>query len=246
VINVITRKGPDLHGPEVSLSTSSFGTYQGRASYGSQYKGTEFLLSATFDSSDGPTLFFPEFASPATNSGVTSGTDYDRNQYALVTISRGGFTLQGLYGYSDKGVPTGYFGAVFNDPRTLNREGNQFVNLNYQHSFGAKWQLAAQTSYNRVTLDGPVATTASGPPDDYSFHGQWWDSELTLTRSLFGKHKLTRFRGHRQFSPGSIERRSRRQPPGRVRSIPFDNLGALRPGRIRAHPETFIERRRSL
>ena len=78
VINVITRKGPDLHGPEVSLSTASFGTYEGRASYGSQYKGTEFLLSDTFYSSDGPTLFFPEFDSPATNFGVTSGTDYDR------------------------------------------------------------------------------------------------------------------------------------------------------------------------
>ena len=29
VINVITRKGADLHGPEVSLSTDSFGTYRG-------------------------------------------------------------------------------------------------------------------------------------------------------------------------------------------------------------------------
>jgi outer membrane receptor for ferrienterochelin and colicin len=45
VISVITRKGPDLHGPEVSLSTASFGTYEGRASYGSQYKGTEFRWS---------------------------------------------------------------------------------------------------------------------------------------------------------------------------------------------------------
>jgi outer membrane receptor for ferrienterochelin and colicin len=191
VINVITRKGADLPGPEVSLSTESFGTYQGRVSYGSQYKGTEFLLSDTFDSSDGPTLFFPEFDSPATNFGVTSGTDYDRNQHAIATISRGGFTLQGLYGYSDKGVPTGYFGADFNDPRTVNVEVNEYLNLSYQHSFGTKWDLAAQTSYNRATLNGPVAMAASEPPDDYSFQGQWWDSEVTLTRSLFGKHKLT-------------------------------------------------------
>jgi outer membrane receptor for ferrienterochelin and colicins len=191
VINVITRKGPELHGPEVSLSTASFGTYEGRASYGSQYKGTEFLLSDTFYSSHGPTLFFPEFDTPATNFGVTSGTDYDRYQHALVTISRGGFTLQGLYSYGDKGVPTAYFGALFNDSRTRNVEENQFLNLSYQHSFGTKWELAAHTSYNRATLDGPVAVAASEPPDDYSFRGQWWDSELTLTRSLFGKHKLT-------------------------------------------------------
>jgi len=191
VINVITRKGADLHGPEVSLSTASFGTYEGRASYGSQYKGTEFLVSDTFDSSDGPTLFFPEFDSPATNFGVTRGTAYDRNQHALVTISRGGFTLQGLYGYSDKGVPTGYFGADFNDPRTLNREVNEYLNLSYQHSLGTKWELAAQSSYNRATLYGPVSISTLERPDVYSFQGQWWDSEATLTRSLFGKHKVT-------------------------------------------------------
>ncbi len=191
VINVITRKGTDLRGPEVSLSTASFGTYQGRASYGSEYKGTNFLLSDTFYSSHGPTLFFPEFDSPATNFGITSGTDYDRYQHALVTVSRGGFTLQGLYSLGNKGVPTAYFGALFNDSRTRNLEGNQYLNLSYQRTFGTKWDLAAHTSYNRVTLYGPVAETASQPPDVYSFRGQWWDSELTLTRSLFGKHKLT-------------------------------------------------------
>ena len=247
VINVITRKGPDLRGPEVSLSTSSFGTYQGRASYGSQYKGTQFLLSATFDSSDGPTLFFPEFDSPATNFGVTRGTNYDRNQHALATISRGGFTLQGLYAYIDKGTPTAYFGSLFNDPRTLNRQGNQYVSLNYQHSFGTKWELAAQTSYNRATLYGPVAYAASEPPDGYSFHGEWWDSELSLTRSLFGKHKVT-FGSEvtNNFHQDQWNVRSRRQPRHRVRSLPLHDLGALRPGRIRPHSETILERRRSL
>ena len=84
------------------------------------------------------------------------------NQHALVTISRGGFTLQGLYSYGDKGVPTAYFGALFNDPRTRNLEGNQFLNLSYQHTFGTKWELAAHTSYNRAALDGPVAEVCFG------------------------------------------------------------------------------------
>jgi outer membrane receptor for ferrienterochelin and colicins len=37
VINVITRKGPQLKGVELSFEPSSYGTYQERASYGGQY-----------------------------------------------------------------------------------------------------------------------------------------------------------------------------------------------------------------
>ena len=83
------------------------------------------MLSGTFYNSQGPTLFFPQFDSPATNNGITRKTDYESFQHILATISFRGFTLQGLFSASDKGVPTGYFGAVFNDPRTLNLDGGR-------------------------------------------------------------------------------------------------------------------------
>ena len=71
VINVITRKPPQLKGLELSFAPASFGTYQGRASYGGQYKGIDMLLSGTFCNSQGQTLFYPQFDSPATNYGIT-------------------------------------------------------------------------------------------------------------------------------------------------------------------------------
>src|ERR1700690_973390 len=67
VINVVTRKAPQLKGAELSFASASFGTYQGRASYGGQYRGIDIMLSGTFYNSRGETLFFPQFDSPATN-----------------------------------------------------------------------------------------------------------------------------------------------------------------------------------
>ena len=109
VINVITRKPPQLKGVELSFAPASFGTYAGRASYGGQYRGMDMLLSGTFYNSQGQTLFYPQFDSPATNNGITRNTDYESSQHILATISFRGFTLQGLFSARDKGVPTAYY-----------------------------------------------------------------------------------------------------------------------------------------
>jgi outer membrane receptor for ferrienterochelin and colicins len=196
VINVITRKGPQLKGVELSFEPSSYGTYQGRASYGGQYKGIDLLLSGTFYNSQGPTLFFPQFDSAATNFGVTHNTDYESFQHCLATISFHGFTFQGLFSARDKGVPTGYFGAVFNDPRTLNLDYHQYFDLSYQHSLSEKWGLTARTSYDQARLQGPVVfpTGLSDPStavDTYSLRGNWWDGEAKLSGAVLDKHRIT-------------------------------------------------------
>jgi len=164
VINVITRKWSQLKGLELSFAPARFATYQGRATYGGQYKGIDMLLSGTFYNSQGQTLFYPRFDSPATNYGITPNTDYENNQHILAAISFRGFTLQGMFSARDKGVPTGYFGTVFNDPRTANLDYQQYFDLSYQHSIGEKSKLAARTSYDQVRLQAPRAY-ATGEPD---------------------------------------------------------------------------------
>lgn len=196
VINVITRKAPQLKGVEVSFAPASFGTYDGRASYGGKYRGVDVMLSGTFYSSEGATLFFPQFDSPATNYGVTRNTDYESFQHILATISFHGFTLQGLFSARDKGVPTAYYGALFNDPRTQNFDYHQYFDLSYQHSFGDTWNFTARTSYDQARLQAPVAYSTGLPDgsttvDTYSFRGNWWNSEAKLNWTLFKKHKIT-------------------------------------------------------
>jgi outer membrane receptor for ferrienterochelin and colicins len=196
IINVITRKAPQSKGLELVFAPASYGTYQGRATYGAQYHGVAMLLSGTFYNSQGQTLFFPEFDAPATNYGITRNTDYESFQHILVTISLHGFTLQGLFSARDKGVPTAYYGALFNDPRTQNFDYHQYLDLSYQHTLGSTWDLTARTSYDQARLQAPVAYSTGLPDgsttvDTYSFRGNWWDSEVKLSRTFLEKHRIT-------------------------------------------------------
>ena len=196
VIDVITRKPQQLKGWELSIEHASFDTYKGRASYGGNYKGVDLLLSGSFYNSEGQTLFFPEFDNPTTNNGITRNVDYESSQHILANISFRGFTLQGLFSARDKGAPTAYFGAVFNDPRTRNRDYHQYFDLRYQHSVGEKWDLMARTSFDQSRLEAPFAYFTGLPDgsialDNYSDRGNWWSSEAQLSRTLLEKHKLT-------------------------------------------------------
>jgi outer membrane receptor for ferrienterochelin and colicins len=195
VINVITRTAKEVKDWELSFQTGSFGTDEGRATYGHQFNDLGVLLSGTFYNSTGQTLFFPEFDNPANNNGITSDTDYESYKHILATLTYHGFTLQGLFSTRDKGVPTAYFGAVFNDPRDYNVDSHQYVSLDYQHPIG-KWQLDVGTSYDQARLQGPVpeAPLIAGEPivlSTYSFRGNWWTGEIKVSRDLFERNHLT-------------------------------------------------------
>jgi outer membrane receptor for ferrienterochelin and colicins len=196
VISVITRKPPQLKGVEFSFAPASYGTFDGRATYGGQYRGLDMLLSGTFYESQGQTLFYPQFDNPATNNGITRNTDYENFQHIVATLSLHGFTLQGLFSARDKGVPTGYFGALFNDPRTRNLDYHRYFDLSYRHSIGEGWDLTARTSYDQARLQAPVAYSTGLPDgsttvDTYSFRGSWWNTEFKLSRTFLEKHKAT-------------------------------------------------------
>ena len=195
VINVITRTSEQVKDWELSFQTGSFGTYEGRATYGHQFQGLGVLLSGTFYDSQGQTLFFPVFNSPLTNNGITSDTDYESYRHFLATLTFQGFTLQGLFSTRDKVVPTAYFGAVFNDPGDYNIDSHQYLKLDYQHLVG-KWHLDAQTSYDQARLQGPVPEIPVTPGDPvvlntFSFRGNWWTGEVKVSRDLFERNHIT-------------------------------------------------------
>jgi outer membrane receptor for ferrienterochelin and colicins len=195
VINVITRTSQQVKNWEFSFQAGSFGSYEGRATYGHQFHGLGVLLSGTFYDSQGQTLFFPEFDRPATNNGITSDTDYESYKHILATLTFHGFTLQGLFSTRERIVPTAYYGAVFNDPADLNDDTHQYLSLGYQHLVG-KWQLDAQTSYDQARLQGPVPEMpiAAGAPvvlDTYSFRGNWWTGEVRVSRDLGERNHFT-------------------------------------------------------
>ncbi|HEV2728650.1 MAG TPA: TonB-dependent receptor, partial [Terriglobales bacterium] len=195
VINVITRKPQQLSGWELSFEPASFGTFKGRASYGGKYQGMDMVLSGGFYDSQGQTLFYPEFNTPATDNGIARNADYDTYQHFLATVSLRGFTLQGVYSDRNKGIPTGAFGTLFNDSRSHTFDSERYLDLSYQRTMSRGWDLAARTSVGRHVYDGIYVYGPATPGEsdllNYDFaRGTWWSSELKLQHSL-ERHNLT-------------------------------------------------------
>jgi outer membrane receptor for ferrienterochelin and colicins len=194
MINIITRKGGDLKGPELSGEGGSFETYKERLSYGNQFKnGLEMLLSGSYFHSGGPhRLHFEEFDHPSTNFGVAENRDGDRFYSLFSKLSFHDFTLEGVYHSREKDIPTASFGTIFNDPRNRTTDERGYLDLRYEHTFGDQWEVMARLSYDHYDYQGDYAYDY--PPKtlnkDLSW-GDWWGVEAKVTKSLFERHRFT-------------------------------------------------------
>jgi outer membrane receptor for ferrienterochelin and colicins len=195
VINVITRKGGELNGLEVSSAAASFATYQGRVTYGGRYQKFEILASTTFLGSDGHTrLYYPEFNTRQSNFGYALRSDDDQVGSALVTLRYQDFTFQSLYGNRDKAIPTASFDTLFNVPGTRTVDTHAYFDLSYRHTFVGKWAVLARTSYDRYIYKGTYEylNSSNGLDPNLDFgDGEWWGTELQVSRDLPFNNRVT-------------------------------------------------------
>ena len=197
VINIITKQAEDLNGLELSSEAASLNTYQGRISYGRQFKQLQFVISGSFYGSRGHNqLFFPEFDSIQTNNGIASHADDDQLGSALATVAFRGLTLQSAYGTREKGIPTGAYGTIFNNPGTRTTDSHGYVDLQYNHTYRGSWNLLARAFYDRYTYEGtymypsPLDPAQISPNID-SADGKWWGTELQITKTVLGNNRVT-------------------------------------------------------
>ncbi len=199
VVNIITKRGRDLSGVNVAGEVASYGTYEGRVSYGNTSKnGLEVLLSSSFYDSHGQgQLFFPAFDSPATNNGIAVNADDDESHQLFANLSWGNFTLQGVFGSRDKGIPTASFGTVFNVTGTRTIDVRGYLDLGYERKLGHGWNVISRTYYDQFNNDGTYiydysASGGSSRALNRNFaHGKWVGEEATFSKQLFERQKLS-------------------------------------------------------
>ena len=199
VINIFTKRGRDLKGAEISLSAGGQETYQGRVSYGQQFKnGLEVLLSQSlYDSKGNRQIFYPEYDSPATNFGITRDADGSHSRSTFVSAAYRDFTFDAAYNSWEKHIPTGSYGTVFGDSRNESTSSRAYTDLQYQHTFESKWAVDARAYFDWYWYNGVYVYDYSGtgvPPftlnQDYG-RGDWWGFDLSASRSLLEKHRVT-------------------------------------------------------
>jgi len=198
VINVVTRRGGDVNGTEVSASAGSFDTFQGRVTYGKKFSNdVEVLVSGTLYNSEGPdNLFYPEFHTRRDHFGVAHELDGDAFQSAFASIAYHDFTLRGGYISRDKEVPTASFDASFNDPRAHTVDKRGFLALDFAHDFpnDIKVQGRLYGDYYEFGEVDPLDQVTNGPPqivlNKDSARAWWWGAELEVSKIFFDRHRL--------------------------------------------------------
>jgi outer membrane receptor for ferrienterochelin and colicins len=199
VINIITRRGCDVRGPEISIDAGSLGAYRARATCGIDLlKGPEMLFSASiYDSHGNQYLFFPEFISPATNNGIAVDADHDRLHNFFFSLQYHNFSIQAANNWHEKGIPTASFGSVFNDSRGHTIDRSSLVDLKYERRFASGWDVQGRASYDESGYTGTYVMDRAGtgvPPFVLNLDrgwGNWWTVEIAASRQLWNANLLT-------------------------------------------------------
>ncbi len=198
IVNVITKKGRDYDGVEVSAAAGSQDSYQGRLTYGKRFQnGLEMLLSGSYYESDGDdSLYYAEFDNPSTHNGVFKNGDDDQLKSCFARMSYKDFSLEAQYENREKGIPTAPWGVEFNDNDTRTWDKSWFVDLKYQN-FYEKYNtdVTFRIFYDSYKYDGDYVYDYGPPPDivtnkDFD-EGNYWGTEIQLSRVFFNNHRLT-------------------------------------------------------
>jgi outer membrane receptor for ferrienterochelin and colicins len=197
VINVITLKGADLKGVEVSGAAGSFLAHQGRLSYGRRLQnGLEMMVSGSYFNSFGADrLYFPAFDRPDRHNGLASHCDYEMAYSFFTKLAYRNLSLTAAYGSRTKGIPTGSFNTTFNDSRNKTLDTSGFLDLKYERTWPSDWGLLARLSYNFNTYDGYYWYTKDDAPFKEVLNrdlgrSQWLGGELHLTKKVLERHKF--------------------------------------------------------
>jgi iron complex outermembrane receptor protein len=213
VVNVITKRGRDFKGGEVSAEYGSLNTRAARATYGTRStSGAEFLVSARTYASDGQDrLYYPEYDTPATNNGIAENLDSDRARNAFFKGSVGDFGLTAAMINREKAVPTASYDSVFNNPNQATTDQQGFISLSYDREFGAHSRLNLLLSFDSYRYDGTYANAYVMPGGvltrDYGY-GNWLTTEAQFTTRIGDNHRLLvglEYQGNRRQDQASWE-----------------------------------------
>jgi iron complex outermembrane receptor protein len=137
VVNVFTRRAPQVNGFEAAVEAGSQNAYRGRATFGATGEnGTELLLSASRYKSDGKEdIYMPRLVvteEPGIFDGHLHNGDAESSSRLAASARRGNWTLEGFYVSRDKDSPPAYETVPFLPRHTL--DARAFVEGSYTHA----------------------------------------------------------------------------------------------------------------
>jgi len=156
VIDVITRGGEGEAWHELEGLAGSDEEYGARASVA---RGG-WLLSGSGFSAHGTELFYGEFS--GTPSGGTTDTDDEQSGSAFAQLQHGPWRVQGAFVQREKGIPTGSYDVVFDNPdnETLDQRG--WLTLEYRGGDEGRSELRGRAAWDHYAYRGTYVYDESG------------------------------------------------------------------------------------
>jgi iron complex outermembrane receptor protein len=183
VINVITRQAP---ASRATVEAGSAGARKAMATFSSG----GLTLSASGYRSRGRDLYYAEYDNPDENFGRAEGMDGERGQRLFARAQFGELRLTAIHARRAKTVPTGSFEQLFNDPRSVARDRQTYVDLDWTSERGPEeWtaRLFAGRYFSYGTY--PFDRAERAVNDDYS-DGRWVGAEAKVVSTRWKGHKL--------------------------------------------------------
>lgn len=189
VVNIVTRKGADVQGAELSASYQTAEIMpQERVTLGKQFaNGTDALLSFSGLQSRGANHFF-EFGDSGI-SGIAHRMDGENVKQMFARASHGPLSFDFVYGNRRKDDPTGMF---FSDPLVagqFQRDRRLNTQIQYNdHFLNDTLNVMGRLFLGQYHYDNPIVysgerTLSTGPSD-------WHGTELRLLSTALTDHKL--------------------------------------------------------
>jgi iron complex outermembrane receptor protein len=198
VLNIITKRGRDYQGVEVSGEAASHDTYDGRLTYGQRYtNGLEVLVSGTASDSDGDDWYYKEYDDPDTNNGIAEDLDGENFYSLFLKATLGDFTLVSAWVDRDKDVPTASYETFFNDPNYTTTDKRFYLNLKYDHLYENDVAVQARVFYDYYKYEGDYPYDWNEDPSDPDVYvgfdearGTSWGTEIQFSKRLLDKHMV--------------------------------------------------------
>jgi outer membrane receptor protein involved in Fe transport len=192
VLNVITRDGRQMAGPQVSVEAGSQGSSKGRFSLGTvDAEGGDWLLALTRSSRRGADQYYAAFDAPETHGGVAHRLDFDRSTQLFARMRRDGLALTLAHGERTKGTPTAAFSQAFNDPRSRFIDSTTRVAAEMTRQLQPTLAFTGRLHAGRYRFDGDYVYDY--PPVTVNRDigvGQWWGADLQWVSTAIARHKL--------------------------------------------------------
>lgn len=201
VINLVSKRGRDYQGLELSSAAGSEEAFDGRLTYGNRLGGgLEWLVSGTAGDCQGDDWYYEEFDDPSTNQGVAVDLDGEGYRNLFLKTSVGDLSLSGAYVSRKKAYPTAPWGTVFNHPDAETVDDRAYLDLKYDHSFEPGGNLLGRLFYDYYFYRGnypydwaDYAADPAADPEIYTAEdeaeGRWWGGEVQLSKRI-GAHQL--------------------------------------------------------